>query len=1154
MRMIMKKKLYFLPVLAMMLLASFQLNAQQWVVYDGSVSPDSVFNWDGGSGTLTDAIIDDPSMPGNKLYKYEVAGGTGNWRASWATAIGGITFVARFRGDLGPDYQVVSITTRNGEVRPDIRIEPGQINPGGTKINANYAADFSKWHVLRITLANDSSMFIYLDEDPTPVLIDTATTASGNMYLQWGDPSGGDNYGGLVDWVLFDTSGAYAPGEGEAIPDSLSTIAVAHVGYFTNSGRTLDNYFVASVADPFNDPIVQMLSADPNFIVTVEQIAASDTADLSPYDVIVVQETWGSSDAIYKPTGVLGMANIPVPFAYNKVYAMRDGRGFTGGAAGAGAEIEGTLTLDVDPAVQDNPIFNGIALDNNMFQLVKTGASDDGGSSRTKSVQYGNSVVLSDTTTLLAMQTGAPATATVCINDIPAGTTIGSETLQARMITFAQNYGSIVKNYGYNFTDAGLTLWRNAVYVLAGLVPPEEGVAAPSQVEVGYFTNKDRTSFYLATAENPFNDPIVQVLRQDHRLNVTVDTIAATDTADLSIYDVIIVQETWGSSDAIYKPTGVLGLANIPIPFLYNKAFAFRDGRAFTGGATGSGAEIEGTLTLDVDPAVQGNDLFKGVTFDNNMVQFVKTGAADDGGSSRTKAIQYMNAVVLSDTTTILAMQTGAPATATMCFNDVPAGTVVGSETLQARMITFAQNYGSIVKDYGTNLTDAGLTMWRNAVLMLAGLEIPDEPVDAPDRVEVGYFQNVAKTVVASAANPFNDPIVQMLNADGRNFHVTVDTIASTDTADLSIYDVIIVQETWGSSDAIYKPTGVLGLANIPVPFLYNKAFAFRDGRGFTGGATGSGAEIEGTLTLDVDPAVQGNDLFKGVTFDNNMVQFVKTGAADDGGSSRTKALQYMNAVVLSDTMTVLAMQTGAPETATMCFNDVPAGTVVGSETLQARMITFAQNYGSIVKDGGTNLTDAGLTIWRNAIYMLSGLEVPGTPLVAPKTANAYLSGITVSAGALDPAFNKDSTEYMVVVPPGTTSDTVTATKAHPLATVAGDGPIDVSSGTGTAIIVVTAEDGSTMMTYTVVINVGTGIEDTYALPIKVYPTISDHWFNVEAEGAGMIKVYDMYGRMVSYQKLTGNTARVEISEAGIYLLDIETDTQRQVVRVVKTK
>jgi hypothetical protein len=139
---------------------------------------------------------------------------------------------------------------------------------------------------------------------------------------------------------------------------------------------------------------------------------------------------------------------------------------------------------------------------------------------------------------------------------------------------------------------------------------------------------------------------------------------------------------------------------------------------------------------------------------------------------------------------------------------------------------------------------------------------------------------------------------------------------------------------------------------------------------------------MEGTFTLDVDPANQSNDLFKGLTFESNQLTLVISGADDNGGDTRTKGLNYARDVVISDTTTLLGMQTGAPVEATVCINDVPAGTQFGSETLATRMITVGFNFGAIVKNDGNNLTSAGLTIWRNAVYILAGLTVPTEPVI----------------------------------------------------------------------------------------------------------------------------------------------------------------------------
>jgi len=88
-------------------------------------------------------------------------------------------------------------------------------------------------------------------------------------------------------------------------------------------------------------------------------------------------------------------------------------------------------------------------------------------------------------------------------------------------------------------------------------------------------------------------------------------------------------------------------------------------------------------------------------------------------------------------------------------------------------------------------------------------------------------------------------------------------------------------------------------------------------------------------------------------------------------------------------------------------------------------------------------------------------------------SSDATLAGIIVSPGTLTPAFDAAVMDYTVLVPYGTTSVAVGATATdEENADVTGTGNIDVSSGAGTATIVVTAEDGETKKTYTVVITV----------------------------------------------------------------------------------
>ncbi|MFB6342331.1 LamG-like jellyroll fold domain-containing protein, partial [Saccharicrinis sp. FJH62] len=145
--------------------------------------------------------------------------------------------------------------------------------------------------------------------------------------------------------------------------------------------------------------------------------------------------------------------------------------------------------------------------------------------------------------------------------------------------------------------------------------------------------------------------------------------------------------------------------------------------------------------------------------------------------------------------------------------------------------------------------TEVGKTIFFNELERMAS----GEPVVIPRVKKVAYVQKSGKTVVATAADPYNDPIVEMLNADD-NFEVTVIQLGADDTTDLGGYDVVLAQETFGSGDAVWKPGKVLGLASIEVPFVYNKVYALKDGKAFSGGATGGVAEVADSPYLVVDP------------------------------------------------------------------------------------------------------------------------------------------------------------------------------------------------------------------------------------------------------------------------------------------------------------
>jgi hypothetical protein len=241
-------------------------------------------------------------------------------------------------------------------------------------------------------------------------------------------------------------------------------------------------------------------------------------------------------------------------------------------------------------------------------------------------------------------------------------------------------------------------------------------------------------------------------------------------------------------------------------------------------------------------------------------------------------------------------------------------------------------------------------------------------------QVKVGYF-GLTKTM------PIEDPLLVLLQNDA-NFTVTTNYIsAKTDnpTYDLSVYDVLVIQESIAGDATVLMPNNSLALSKINKPVLYNKSYAFRPGRAIASGVGSSiGAETKGIYTITVAESAKTHDLFKNCTYESgtNDIKLFVSGANDAGADTDTKALNYTTGTVLTPANTSLAVVTGITNSV-ICFNDIPLGTDIDGQVTAARMITVGMNFGAMCKVAG-NLTPNGLTILRNAVYILAGLQVPG--------------------------------------------------------------------------------------------------------------------------------------------------------------------------------
>jgi hypothetical protein len=113
----------------------------------------------------------------------------------------------------------------------------------------------------------------------------------------------------------------------------------------------------------------------------------------------------------------------------------------------------------------------------------------------------------------------------------------------------------------------------------------------------------------------------------------------------------------------------------------------------------------------------------------------------------------------------------------------------------------------------------------------------------------------------------------------------------------------------------------------------------------------------------------------------------------------------------------------------------------------------------------------------QQTLYLTQGI---GTCGACPLSTNANLSNLTLSAGAISPAFGASTTSYTLSVQNSTTSTTVTPTVADSNATVtvngvsvasgSPSGAITLNAGDNTVTTVVTAQDTTITKTYTVTV------------------------------------------------------------------------------------
>jgi len=261
------------------------------------------------------------------------------------------------------------------------------------------------------------------------------------------------------------------------------------------------------------------------------------------------------------------------------------------------------------------------------------------------------------------------------------------------------------------------------------------------------------------------------------------------------------------------------------------------------------------------------------------------------------------------------------------------------------------------------------------------------------------------------------------------------------------------------------------------------------------------------TLTMSVDGTGSGTVSPVAGVYIYNYGDEVTIGATPDTGTSTwIRTTVYIDSIFAgwsgdaSGTGGVtLIMDSDKSVTATFDLQKVTLTMSVdgtGSGTVSPTVDVYTYNYGDKVNIKATAGTNSDFTYWlqneniddttkKNTKVTMNGDQTVTAIFTLSVALNddATLKALTVSAGTLDPAFASGTSSYNVELPYGTTTvPTVGATTSDPNASKEITQAKDVThqnESQRTAKVLVTAEDGSTKLTYKVIFSVAPNTDAT---------------------------------------------------------------------------
>ena len=397
----------------------------------------------------------------------------------------------------------------------------------------------------------------------------------------------------------------------------------------------------------------------------------------------------------------------------------------------------------------------------------------------------------------------------------------------------------------------------------------------------------------------------------------------------------------------------------------------------------------------------------------------------------------------------------------------------ISSGTLAPTFASGTQSYTASVSNATTSVTLTPTVSDPTATVTVNGVATTSGNASAPLGLSVG---NTALTVVVTAQN-------------GTPLTYTV-TVTRGGSANASLSALALSSGTLSPGFASGTTSYTASVSNATTAIT----------------VTPTVADANASVTVNTAPVASGNasgaiPLFVG----SNTITTVVT--AQDGVTTSTYTVTVTRAASSNNNLSALSLSSGT------------LNPVFGAATT-SYTASIAAGVGSITVTPTTAVSSASITVNGNPVSsgVASGAIAmnPGSNAVtvvvtaqngAPKTytvtvtralpsANADLSALSLSSGTLSPAFAAGTTSYTASVSNATASITVTPTVADATATVTvngvavtsgnASGAIGLTVGTNPISVVVTAENGTTIKSYTVTVTrAGSGDANLSALVLS---------------------------------------------------------------------